>query len=143
MFGGEKKKSVHNGGSVETLIGAQVTVRGDIHFSGGLYLEGTVHGGIHAEEGAADAHLTVAEKGVVHGEVRVPVVVVNGQLEGDVHASERVELGPRARIQGNVHYKVVEMAAGAMITGRMIHTEAPLPRQLPGPEAKAAHGEGG
>jgi len=136
MFGGSKGKTVSGGGAVETLIGAQVTIRGDLHFSGGLYIEGAVHGAVIAEDGAAGALLTVAEKGSVRGEVRAPHVVVNGQLHGDVYAAERIELGPQARIEGNLYYKVVEMAAGAMITGRMIHGEvSPPQKQLPKPEA--------
>lgn len=142
MFGSEKSKPARGTGGVETLIGAQVTIRGDILFSGGLYIEGTVHGGVFAEEGASGALLTVADKGAVHGEVRAPMVVVNGQLHGDVYASERIELGPQARIQGNVYYKLVEMAAGAMITGRMVHGEVDPPKQLAKPEAvRKARGE--
>ena len=45
--------------------------------------------------------------------MRAPVVMIDGRLEGDVHATERVELAAKARVQGNVHYKVVEMPAGA------------------------------
>ncbi|WP_343226455.1 bactofilin family protein [Pseudomarimonas salicorniae] len=135
MFGGEKSKPVRGGTGVETLIGAQVTIRGDVHFSGGLYVEGTIHGGVFAEADASSALLTVAEKGAIHGEVRAPMVMVNGELHGDVYATERIELGPNARIQGNVYYKVVEMAAGAMITGRMVHGELPPAKQLPKPEA--------
>jgi len=86
-----------------------------------------------AEDGAA-AVLSVAEAGIVEGEVRAPVVVICGQLRGDVHASERVELASNARVQGNVFYKVVEMHAGAMLTGRLIHADAPL-AQLTGPDA--------
>lgn len=135
MFGGDKGKAARPASGVETLIGSQATIRGDLHFSGGLYVEGTIHGGVIAEEGATGALLTVAEKGSVHGEVRAPHVVVNGQLHGDVYASERIELGPHARVQGNVFYKVVEMAAGAMITGRMVHGEITPQKQLPKPEA--------
>ena len=134
MFGGDKNKVARSApGGVETLIGARVTIRGDVHFSGGLYVDGTVHGSVIAEEGQTEAVLTVSEKGVVHGEVRAPHIVVNGQLHGDVYSSGRIELGPTARIEGNIHYQVVEMAAGAMITGRLIHGEAPQ-KQLPKPE---------
>jgi cytoskeletal protein CcmA (bactofilin family) len=52
------------------------------------------------------------------------VVVINGQLHGDVHAADRVELAAKARVRGNVHYQVVEMTAGAQLTGRLIHAEA-------------------
>ena len=132
MFG-DKGKSARNGtNTVETLVGPRVQIRGDIGFSGGLYIEGRVVGKVIADEGAA-AVLTVAAQGQVEGEARAPVVVIAGQLTGDVYASERVELASNARVQGNIYYKVVEMAAGAMITGRLIHADAPL-AQLTGPE---------
>jgi cytoskeletal protein CcmA (bactofilin family) len=120
---------------VDTLIGAQVVIRGDLVFSGGLYVEGCVLGKVLAEDGVS-ASLTLAEQGRIEGEVRVPVVVINGQLDGDVHASERVELAANARVQGNVHYQIVEMSAGAKLTGRLIHAGSVA--ALPAPEAVGA-----
>lgn len=131
MFGKDKVSRAAVG--VETLIGPQATIRGDVVFTGGLYVEGQVEGGVFADSQGANAVLTIAEQGRVHGEVRAPHVIVNGALEGDVYASERIELGPNARIQGNVNYKSIEMAAGAQITGRMVHADQ-APKQLPNPE---------
>lgn len=134
MFGNEKVKSSRSSaGGVETLIGPRVVIRGDVAFSGGLYVEGRIHGAVVADE-EGGAVLTISENGLIEGEVRAPHVIVNGQLRGDLYASERVELAPNARVNGNIYYKVVEMAAGAMITGRLIHGEAPQ-KQLPKPEA--------
>lgn len=113
----------HDGQAIDTLIGPQVTIHGDVVFSGGLYVEGRIHGKILAEEGTR-AVLTLAEQGRIEGEVQAPVVIINGELHGDVHASERIELAAKARVQGNVHYKVVEMRAGATLTGRLIHVDA-------------------
>lgn len=136
MFG-DKGKSARNGtNTVETLIGPRVVIRGDVTFSGGLYVEGKIIGKVIAEDGAA-AVLTVAEQGAIEGEVRVPIAVIAGQLQGEVHASERVELASNARVTGNIHYKVVEMAAGAMITGRLIHAEA-TPVAVPATGSEAA-----
>ena len=118
-----KKKPTPHDGNVDTLIGAQVVIRGDIQFSGGLYVEGRVIGKVQADEGER-AVLILAESGSIEGEVRVPVVMINGQLNGDVHAAERVELASKARVYGNVHYKVVEMHAGAQLTGRLVHADA-------------------
>ena len=129
MFSKDKSRGVRSHGQVDTLIGAQVVIRGDVTFSGGLYIEGQVHGTIRADEGA-QAVLTLAEHGIIEGEVTVPVVVINGQLSGDVYAAERVELAAHARIQGNIHYRVIEIAAGAMVTGRLIHDEAPARADL-------------
>ena len=113
----------HDGHPIDTLIGPQVTIHGDLVFSGGLYVEGRIHGKVIAEEGER-AVLTLAEQGRIEGEVQVPVVILNGELQGDVYAAERVELAAKARVLGNVHYKVVEMRAGAILTGRLIHVDA-------------------
>ena len=119
-----KSKPIHHDGqAIDTLIGAQVTIHGDLVFSGGLYVEGRIHGKVLAEQGAR-AVLTLAEQGRIEGEVQVPVVILNGELQGDVHASERVELAAKARVLGNIHYKVVEMRAGATLTDRLIHVDA-------------------
>lgn len=136
MFGSnqQKPKTSRSGGGVETLIGPRVVIRGDVHFSGGLYVEGTIQGAVIADEGCPDAVVTLADQGVIEGEVRAPHVIVNGQLRGDVYASGKIELAANARVQGNIYYQVVEMVAGAMISGRLVHGEAP-PKQLPKPEA--------
>lgn len=119
-----KNKPIHHDGhAIDTLIGPQVTIQGDLVFSGGLYVEGRIYGKVIAEEGE-NAVLTLAEQGRIEGEVQVPVVILNGQLHGDVYAAERVELAAKARVTGNVHYKIVEMRAGATLTGRLIHVDA-------------------
>ncbi|WP_045737659.1 polymer-forming cytoskeletal protein [Xanthomonas sp. MUS 060] len=129
MFG---NKSGRSSGQtvVDTLIGAQVVIRGDLMFSGGLYVEGRILGKVIAEEGVP-AMLTLSEHGSIEGEIRAPVVVINGQMIGDVHATERVELAPKARVQGNVHYQVVEMNAGAQLTGCLIHAGSIATLALP------------
>ncbi|WP_039811585.1 bactofilin family protein [Xanthomonas arboricola] len=133
MFGNKSNRGAQT--VVDTLIGPQVVIRGDLMFSGGLYVEGRILGKVIAEDGAS-ATLTVAEQGSIEGEVRAPVVIINGQLTGDVHAAERVELAANARVQGNVHYQVVEMSAGAQLTGRLIHAAiAGATAALPAPEA--------
>ncbi|MGH8062721.1 MAG: bactofilin family protein [Pseudoxanthomonas sp.] len=134
-----KNKSIHHDGqAIDTLIGSQVTLHGDLVFSGGLYVEGRIHGKVIAEEGKP-AVLTLAEQGRIEGEIQVPVVIINGELQGDVYASERIELVAKARVLGNVHYKVVEMRAGATLTGRLIHVDAEAVGQT-GPTLVAANG---
>jgi cytoskeletal protein CcmA (bactofilin family) len=119
MFKSTKKSTVQPG-QVDTLIGKGSVVRGDLQFSGGLYIEGRVIGKVTALDGEA-AVVTVAESGVVEGELRAPAVVIDGTVAGDAHG-EHVELQKHARVQGNVHYQVVEMMAGATLTGRLVHT---------------------
>ncbi|MNM72953.1 Polymer-forming cytoskeletal [compost metagenome] len=131
-----KSKSKSSGElSVDALIGSQVEIRGDVVFSGGLYVDGRIIGKVVAAEGSP-AMLTLAEHGHIEGEIRAAVVVLSGRMDGDVHATERVELTPSARVNGNVHYQVVEMNAGAQLNGRLVHTATMA--ALPAPDDKAA-----
>ncbi|WP_269792779.1 polymer-forming cytoskeletal protein [Stenotrophomonas sp. Iso1] len=131
-----KSKSKSSGElSVDALIGSQVEIRGDVVFSGGLYVDGRIIGKVVAAEGS-EAMLTLAEHGYIEGEIRAAVVVLSGRMDGDVHATERVELTPSARVNGNVHYQVVEMNAGAQLNGRLVHTATMA--ALPAPDDKAA-----
>ena len=118
----KQKPGPRDGQAVDTLIGAHVTIRGDVEFRGGLYVEGRIVGTVTAVEGEP-AVLMLAEHGSIEGDVHAPVVMVNGRLDGDVRAAERIELAANARVLGNVHYRVVEMNAGAQLTGRLIHAD--------------------
>lgn len=134
MFGSSKNNASRPTMTIDTLIGAKTRIKGDITFSGGFRVDGSVVGSIVAD-GAPDAVLSISDQGSVEGEVRAPHVIINGVMKGDVIASERVELAAQARVHGNVHYKVLEMAAGAQITGRVVREDEPR-KQLPKPEAK-------
>lgn len=141
MFG-NSKSSREGQLVVDALIGNQVVIRGDVEFSGGLYVEGRILGKVTAAQGDSAATLTLAENGVIEGEIRAQVVVISGRMEGDVHASERVELTPSARVNGNVHYQVVEMSAGAQLNGRLVHASSPV-AALPPPDQPPPAGKDG
>ena len=105
---------------IGTLVGVDTRVHGDIEFSGGFHIDGYVKGNIKAvkDEGAV---LSISERGCVEGTVMVPHVLLNGTVKGDVRATERMELGPKARVIGNVQYNLIEMAIGAEVNGKLIH----------------------
>jgi cytoskeletal protein CcmA (bactofilin family) len=117
MFKSREKKNAT--ARIDTLIGKSASVQGDVEFSGGLHIDGRVTGSVRVSSGATGA-LSVSEHGVIEGSVEAPQVVVNGRVNGDIMASERVVLGAKARVQGNVHYGVIEMALGAEITGKLV-----------------------
>lgn len=142
---------------IHTLVGEGTRIEGDLHFEGGCHIDGVVHGSVVAADDGA--FLSISEDGRVEGSVRVPRVALNGRVQGDVHASERVELGATAQVFGNLHYQLIEMAAGAEVNGQLIHEGAkpvaekpstgksarPLPAAdsaQPIPEAVAAKGRG-
>jgi cytoskeletal protein CcmA (bactofilin family) len=114
-----------------SLIARGTIIRGDVRFSGALHLDGRIEGSVQADE--SGAVFTLSENGVVQGEIRVPHAIINGHVHGDIHADERLELAPEARITGDVHYRTLEMAAGAQVNGRMSHHAAEATRELPSP----------
>ncbi len=116
MFG--RKQRRHS--VVDTLVGPNSQVNGDLNFTGGCHIDGTVKGNVGAAEDSHSA-LSISEKGTVEGGVTVPYVVLNGIVRGDVVANQRVELGPTARVIGNVYYNLIEMAIGAEINGKLVH----------------------
>jgi cytoskeletal protein CcmA (bactofilin family) len=67
----------------------------------------------------------VVGKGRVEGEIRVPNVIINGEVKGNVYATGRLELAPKSRVEGNVFYRMVEMAAGAEVNGSLTHMAEP------------------
>lgn len=114
---------------IATVIGQGTSITGNVSFSGGLHVDGRILGDVVAEPDGSSA-LTLSEKGAIEGDVRVPNVILNGTVEGDVYASERVELAPNAKVTGTVYYKLLEMAMGAEVNGQLVHSEEVEPRQL-------------
>lgn len=113
----------HMDGSVDTLVGPNSRVHGDVAFEGRCHVDGIVKGNVAADPESGSA-LSIAEDGCVEGGVTVPHVLLHGVVRGDVVASQRVELGPTARVTGNVYYNLIEMAIGAEINGKLVHQPA-------------------
>ena len=113
------KRKQPSAARIDTLIGRNASVQGDIEFSGGLHIDGRVDGNVRAAHGTAAA-LSVSEHGLIDGSVQAPSVVLNGRVNGDITASDRVVLGAKARVQGNLYYAVIEMALGAEINGKLV-----------------------
>jgi cytoskeletal protein CcmA (bactofilin family) len=117
---GQGKKPKSTGAKVDTIIGQQSRIEGDIHFTGGLHIDGSIKGAIIAEAGS-DSVLTVSEHGSIEGDVRVPTVILNGTVTGDVRSDDRIELSTKAVVHGDVYYNLIEMAMGASVNGSLVH----------------------
>jgi len=116
MFGAKQTKP---NGRIVTLIGAGSRVEGDIHFVGGLRIDGAVKGNVIADDAGT---VVLSEQASVEGEIRVAHAVVNGKVVGPVHGSETVELQAKANVCGDVHYKSLEVRIGAIVQGRLVHS---------------------
>lgn len=127
MFKRNKRKIA----SIDTWVGKNTRMQGDVRFSGGLHVDGQVTGNIVADDSQPSV-FELSETGQVEGHVRAPTVILAGRVDGDVYATERLEMAAGASINGDVHYQQIEMAIGAEINGKMIHSGAVAQRQEEG-----------
>jgi len=117
MFGKKPGKPQNR---IDSLIGVGTRIEGNVTFAGGLRVDGEIKGDVRAAEGEAGT-LVVSEKARIEGEIRVAHLVVNGTIVGPVHAADFLELQPRSRVTGDVHYSSLEMHLGAVVDGRLVH----------------------
>ncbi|MBN9409630.1 MAG: polymer-forming cytoskeletal protein [Burkholderiales bacterium] len=103
---------------IRSLIAHGTRIVGHVEFRDGLRIDGEVVGDIRADDALASI-LVISESASVHGAIHADHVIVNGHVNGPVHAANLLELQPKARIEGDVHYKALEMHQGAMISGQL------------------------
>ncbi len=120
MFG-KKQESDSRREKIDTLLGKQTTVEGDIRINaGGIHVEGVVKGNVNSDDDSSV--LIVGETGHIHGDVRVNNLILNGSIDGTVYAS-KVELFDKAHINGDIHYHLLELAVGAEVNGKLVKEE--------------------
>lgn len=117
MFGNKHSKPQNR---IDSLIGAGTKVNGDIHFSGGLRVDGEIDGNVTANPSKSST-LVLSEHARVDGAINVTHLVVNGVVTGPVYAAEYLELQSKAKLIGDVHYKTLEIQLGAIIEGKLNH----------------------
>ena len=109
-------------GRIDTLIGSSTRIEGNVLFSGGLRIDGAVRGNVCALPDQPGT-IVLSEHARVDGEVQAAHIVVNGTINGPVHAGETLELQPSARVRGDVRYKSLEIHHGAVVEGKLVHHE--------------------
>lgn len=112
------RRAPQNPATINSLLGTTTRIQGDLLFTGGLHLEGAVVGNVRAN-GEGPSRLVVGEAAVVEGSIEARVIELHGVVRGDIQAVERIALGPRARVEGNLSYGALEVAAGALISGKL------------------------
>lgn len=117
-----KNKTSKPQNRIDSLIGPDTSIVGDLTFTGGLRVDGKIRGNVLEADGQPST-LVLSEQGRIEGVIRVSHVVVNGTVLGPVHAGEYVELQGKSRVTGDVFYKTLEMHVGAIVEGKLVHRE--------------------
>ena len=121
MFSSKKKQNELLRAKINTLIGEGTEVEGIVKFTGGLHVVGTINGGAVSKN--EDSLLIISENALVTGDVVVKHLIVNGQIDGEIYVDGKVELFDKARINGDIHYKILELPVGAQVNGKFIRIE--------------------
>ena len=110
---------------IKSLIAEGTQIEGNMVFSEGLRVDGIIIGNVLAGDGGASI-LVISDSASITGEITADHIIVNGTVKGPIHARHMLELQPKARVEGDVNYKTLEMHQGATITGQL----GPLPQTL-------------
>lgn len=124
MFGKNSKQ-------METIIGMESTVRGELSITGTVRIDGTVEGDIAAD------FVVVGETGRIQGNIRSRGTVVGGRIDGNVDSSETVELKNSARVFGEIRTANLVMSEGALFDGLSCMKQKTEEAVVPG--GKIAH----
>jgi len=108
---------------IKSLIAQGSRIDGNLSFMDGLRVDGEVVGDIRANAEQSSI-LVISEAAIVQGEIHADHVIVNGTVRGPIYAKDLLELQPKARIEGDVYYKAIEMHLGAVIAGQLRPLEA-------------------
>lgn len=127
MFARRKKRPVIEQTKLSSLIAEDVEITGDLHFSGGIRIDGRIKGNVIARgaEGQTRALLVLSDKGRIEGGVICGDAVINGTVTGDLEVEHLLELQSNARVSGTVRYRHLQMDVGAALRGQLLTSDAP------------------
>ncbi len=115
----EHNMSTNNTKNLETIIGKGTQIKGDMTFSGTMYVEGMIDGSVVATN--SDDTLSIIQSGRIKGSIQAGNLVISGRVEGDIKATGKIEVAASARIDGNIHYTNIEMETGSQVNGQLVY----------------------
>ena len=103
---------------IKSLIAHGSHIAGTVKFTDGLRIDGTLVGDIMGNEDQPSI-LVVSESASVTGALHADHIIISGTVTGPVHANLMLELQPKARVEGDVFYRALEMHQGAIVSGQL------------------------
>jgi len=118
-------------GVMSGFVGGTTVLNGEANFKGMLRIDGRLNGTISSEKGT----LIVSAGGHVEANISVAAAKINGTVNGDIHATERIEFGRTARVRGNIQTPALVVEEGAVFEGGCRMTVKAAPQEKPRPAA--------
>jgi len=105
--------------SFETIVGPATEVHGRLVANESMRIDGRIIGNIEARQGK-DVSIALGRSGFVQGDIYAFRVLIAGRVEGNIYATERVELHEGAEVRGDITYGQLGIEHGAKLNGLMI-----------------------
>jgi cytoskeletal protein CcmA (bactofilin family) len=106
-------KKEKNIASISTFLGSDSSIEGTIEFKGTIRLDGRVKGKISSNGGT----LIVGEEALIHADITAGTIIVMGEVSGTINATERLEVYPPGRVNGDVQAAIVSIEPGGILNG--------------------------
>lgn len=107
----------------DTLIGRHAEIHGTLRLQESVRIDGKVIGNIEAPKDSAIS-VVIGPTGEILGDVLASRIIVAGQVSGNIHAFERVELMSGALVQGDIKYASIAVEHGAKLLGLLLQVDA-------------------
>jgi cytoskeletal protein CcmA (bactofilin family) len=117
MFGNEEEEN-NMEPQAETIVGVDVTIKGNFKSPSNITVNGTVKGRVDTK-----ADVTVGEKATIEGSVNARKVTLSGTIQGNVEARESMEITPSGKIFGDITTANLVIQSGAIFVGKSMMVE--------------------
>ena len=114
-----------------SYLGPTFNFSGELRSGESLRIDGQVKGEVHCDD-----QITVGDKGCVHARIAGDIVVIAGEVRGDIEARRKITLESTARVTGDLSTPGIVIQEGARLEGRIMISGAPTPAE-PKVEAEA------
>lgn len=101
--------------SVDTIIGINVTLKGNLKNKGSIQINGNIEGEIRSDE-----NVNIGETASIKGPVIAKTIEVSGEVKGLIEASERLEINPTGKVMGDINAKSLIIKQGATFIGKSL-----------------------
>ena len=106
MFNNHNKK-------LESIIGKNSDINGELNVSGTLRVDGMVHGKVNAE------CVIVSESAMVKGDIKARAIIVGGKVEGNLFGEEMIEIKSKGMVLGEIFTNKFFVIEGGILNGRV------------------------
>ncbi|MEI8143456.1 MAG: polymer-forming cytoskeletal protein [Candidatus Berkelbacteria bacterium] len=108
--------------NVDTVIGLNVNVKGNIHNKGSIQINGSVEGEVKSDE-----NVYIGETAKITGPVTATIIEVSGEVKGQITAKDKLDISSTGKLFGDIDAKVLVIKEGAVFVGNCsMPTDQPM-----------------